>query len=172
MLSVAMADGQYGHGEITGITSADGFCVIHLSKYMMNREIGFGRRLLQILEAEQLSFEHTPSGIDNMSVILDGRSFGSEREQHVLSRIRTELGTEDVAIERGLSLITVVGKNMRYAVASTARACAALADAGVNIEFIDQGSCEISIMFGVRESDRKRAVQALGHALLPADDSQ
>jgi len=160
------------HGKIAGITSTDGFCVIHLTKYLMNREMGFGRRLFRILEEEQLSFEHAPSGIDNMSVILDGRSFTSEREQHVLSRIQTELGTDDVTLEHGLSLITVVGENMRYAVGSVARACAALADAGVNIEFIDQGSCEISIMFGVRESDRKHAVQALGHALLSADESQ
>jgi aspartate kinase len=149
-----MAEGRHEHDEMTGIASTDGFCVIHLSKYMMNREIGFGRRLLQILEEERLCFEHAPSGIDNMSVILDSQSFTTDQEQHVLSRIQTELGANDVTIEHG------------------ARACAALAEAGVNIEFIDRGSCEISIMFGVRESDRKRAVRALGHALLLVDESQ
>lgn len=163
-----MAEGRHEHDEITGIASTDAFSVIHLSKYMMNREIGFGRRFLQILEEERLCFEHTPSGIDNMSVILDSESFTTDREQHVLSRIQTELGANDVAIEHGLSLITIVGENARRA----AKACAALAEAGVNIEFIDRGSCEISIMFGVRESDRKRAVQALGHALLSVDESQ
>ena len=61
---------KYRHGEVVGIASAGGFSTIFLSKYLMNREVGFGRRLLQILEQEQLSFEHVPSGIDNMSVIL------------------------------------------------------------------------------------------------------
>jgi len=164
-----MSGREHGNGEIRSISSADGFCVIHLRKYMMNREVGFGRRLFQILEEERLSFEHAPSGIDNISLILAGRRLPSERETRILDRIRTELGTDDVAIEHGLSLITVVGEHMRRVAGLAAKACTALADAGVNIEFIDQGSCGVSFMFGVREPDRQRAVQALRRALLPAD---
>ncbi len=164
--TLIVSDRKYEHGEVTGIASAEGFSAIYLSKYMMNREMGFGRRLLQILEEEQLSFEHAPSGIDNMSVILETAPFTPEKEQHVLNRIRTELGVDDATIEHGLALIMIVGEGMRYAVGLAAGACAALADAGVNIELINQGSSEISIMFGVKELDRKQAVQALGKALL------
>jgi len=167
-----VAERKYEHGEVTGIASAEGFSAIYLSKYMMNREMGFGRRLLQILEQEQLSFEHAPSGIDNMSVILQSSPFTPEKEQHVLSRIRTELEVEDATIEHGLALIMIVGEGMRYAVGLAASACAALADADVNIELINQGSSEISIMFGVKELDRKQAVQALGKALLKTNESQ
>jgi len=164
--TMIVAERKYEHGEVTGIASADGFSAIYLSKYMMNREVGFGRRLLQILEQEELSFEHAPSGIDNMSVILRSAPFSAEKEQHVLNRITNELGVDDATIEHGLSLIMIVGEGMRYAVGLAAKACAALANAGVNIEMINQGSSEISIMFGVKEVDRKQAVQALGHALL------
>jgi len=164
--TMIVAERKYEHGEVTGIASAEGFSAIYLSKYMMNREVGFGRRLLQILEEEQLSFEHAPSGIDNMSVILRSAPFTTEKEQQVQDRIQRELEPDDVTIEHGLSLIMIVGEGMRYAVGLAAKACAALADAGVNIEMINQGSSEISIMFGVKEVDRKHAVQALGHALL------
>ena len=164
--TLIVAERKYEHGEVTGIASADGFSAIYLSKYMMNREVGFGRRLLQILEEERLSFEHAPSGIDNMSVILRSSPFNAEKEQHVLNRIQNELSADDVSIEHGLSLIMIVGEGMRYAVGLAARACAALANAGVNIELINQGSSEISIMFGVKEVDRKHAIQALGQALL------
>jgi len=164
--TMIVAERKYEHGEVTGIASADGFSAIYLSKYMMNREVGFGRRLLQILEEEQLSFEHAPSGIDNMSVILRSDPFSAEKERQVLDRIQAELVADDVTIEHGLSLIMIVGEGMRYAVGLAAKACAALAEAGVNIELINQGSSEISIMFGVKEVDRKHAVQALGHALL------
>lgn len=167
--TLIVAERKYEHGEVSGIASADGFSAIYLSKYMMNREMGFGRRLLQILEEEQLSFEHAPSGIDNMSVILRSASFTAEREQQILDRIRNELVPDDVTIEHGLSLIMIVGEGMRYAVGLAAKACGALAEAGVNIELINQGSSEISIMFGVKEVDRKHAVQALGHALLKID---
>ncbi len=164
--TMIVAERKYEQGEITGIASADGFSAIFLHKYMMNRELGFGRRLLQVLEDERLSFEHAPSGIDDMSVILRSAPLTPEKEEQVLTRIRTELQVDDVTIEHGLSLVMIVGEGMRYAVGVAARACAALADAGVNIEMINQGSSEISIMFGVKEIDRKHAVQALGHALL------
>jgi aspartate kinase len=163
--TMIVADRKYEQGEITGIASADGFSAIFLHKYMMNRELGFGRRLLQVLEEERLSFEHVPSGIDDMSVILRSAPLTPEKEEQVLTRIRTELQVDDVTIEHGLSLVMIVGEGMRYAVGVAAKACAALADAGVNIEMINQGSSEISIMFGVKEIDRKHAVQALGHAL-------
>ena len=157
---------KYRHGEVIGIASAGGFSTIYLSKYMMNREVGFGRRLLQILEQEQLSFEHVPSGIDSMSVILRRATLTRKKEEHVLSRIREELRPDDVTIAHDLALIMVVGEGMRYAVGMAARACAALANNGVNIEMINQGSSEISIMFGVKEMDHKTAVEALGRALL------
>ncbi len=169
--TLIVAERSYKHGEVAGIASADGFSTIYLSKYMMNREMGFGRRLLQILEEEQLSFEHAPSGIDNMSVVLRSAPFTPEKEQRVLGRVQSELGIDDATIEHGLSLIMIVGEGMRYAVGIAAEACAALADAGINIEMINQGSSEISIMFGVKEADRKQAVQALGHALLKVDKS-
>jgi aspartate kinase len=157
---------KYEHGEVTGIASASGFSAISLSKYMMNREMGFGRRLLQILEEEALSFEHCPTGIDDMSVILQSAPFTPEKEAHVLNRIKTELAVDDVTIEHGLALIMIVGEGMRYAVGVAAKACASLADAGVNLEMINQGSSEISIMFGVKDVDRKHAVRALSKALL------
>ena len=156
---------RYKHGEVTGIASAEGFSAITLSKYMMNREVGFGRRLLQIVEEEGLSFEHAPSGIDNMSVIIKSEPLAGVKEKHVLTRIQDELEPDELSVEHGLSLIMIVGEGMRYAVGVAAKACEALSQAGVNIELINQGSSETSIMFGVKEVDRKKAVQALGRAL-------
>ena len=158
---------KYQHGEVVGIASASGFSTIFLSKYMMNREVGFGRRVLQILEQEQLSFEHVPTGIDSMSVILRSTQLTKHKEQLVLSRLREELQPDDASIEHDLALIMVVGEGMRYAVGVASTACLALAEKGVNIEMINQGSSEISIMFGVKEADRKAAVEALGRALIP-----
>jgi aspartate kinase len=153
---------KYGQAEVVGISSADGFCSIYVDKYMMNREVGFGRRLLQILEEEDISFEHTPSGIDNMSVILQSSELGSDKEKTVVDRFWKDLAPDNVTVEHGLSLIMVVGEGMHYAVGMAARATGALSQAGVNIEMINQGASEISMMFAVKETDRKKAVLALG----------
>jgi len=152
---------KFAPGKVVGIASDDGFCTIFAGKYLMNREIGFGRRLLQIFESEGLSYEHMPSGIDNLSIILCEEDLDRITEARIVARIKTELGTNDVEVERGLALIMIVGEGMRYAVGLAARATRALADAGVNIEMMNQGSSEISMMFGVKAVDRLRAVGSL-----------
>ena len=155
---------KYEQASVVGISSADGFSAIYIDKYMMNREIGFGRRLLQILEEERISFEHTPSGIDNLSVILQSAELGAVQEKIVVDRIMAELAPDNVTVEHGLSLLMVVGEGMHYAVGMAAMATRALGEAGVNIEMINQGASEISMMFAVKEIDRKKAVHALGNA--------
>ena len=148
-------------GEVAGIASSDGFCSIYVSKYLMNREVGFGRRLLQILEEEGLSYEHSPSGIDNISVILREKQFTEAVEGRALERIRKELEVDEVSVERGLAIVMVVGECMRHVVGIAARATEAFARANVNIEMINQGSSEVSMMFGVKAEDTSRAVRTL-----------
>ncbi len=155
---------SYTSGGVVGIASADGFCTLSLDKYLMNREIGFGRRLLQIIEEEGVSYEHVPSGIDNISVVLREANLSEEKKAHILKRCLDELKADDAEFEAGLALIMVVGEGMRYTVGLAHRATAALADAGVNIEMMNQGASEISMMFGVKSVDRKKAVKALYEA--------
>ncbi len=150
--------------RVVGIAGSDGFCTIYVSKYLMNREVGFGRKLLQIFEEEGISYEHTPSGIDNMSVIVQEDDFPRETEAHLLGRITSELGVDNVSVERGLALVMVVGEGMHYTVGLAAKATEAFATAAVNIEMMNQGSSEISMMFGVKAEDSNRAVAALHDA--------
>ncbi len=153
-----------GEQTVVGISSAPGFCAIYIDKYMMNREIGFGRRLLQILEDEKISFEHTPSGIDNISAILASANLPSAKEEKVVARIKAELKPDAVLVEHGLALIMVVGEGMHYTPGMAAKATQAMSAAGVNLEMINQGASEISMMFAVKDTDREKALRALGKA--------
>ncbi|MCX7014052.1 MAG: ACT domain-containing protein, partial [Candidatus Sumerlaeota bacterium] len=147
--------------RVVGIAASLGFCSIFLSKYLMNREVGFGRRLLQIIEEAGLSYEHCPSSIDSISVILDSTHLKKAAEKGVLERIRAELAPDRLDVEHGFALVTVVGEGMRFTVGLASRATTALAKAGVNIEMMNQGSSEINMMFGIRSDDIKKAVNAL-----------
>ena len=146
---------------VVGIAAMEDVCCVYLSKYLMNRQIGFGRRLLQILEAEEISFEHVPSGIDNMSVIIREENLSAQKEKRIVEQIRQTLAPEDIFVERGLALIMVVGEGMRHTIGIASRATSALAGASVNIEMINQGSNEVSMMFGIKSEDMETAVQAL-----------
>jgi aspartate kinase len=151
--------------RVVGIAGNDGFCTVYVSKYLMNREIGFGRRLLQIFEEEGISFEHTPSGIDDMSVVIREQDFSAEVEKVVTERIMKELKADKVSVERGLALIMVVGEGMHYQIGLSHKVTGAFADAKVNIEMINQGSSEISTMFGVKAEDADRAIVSLHKVL-------
>lgn len=148
-------------GSIVGIASADGFACLYVDKYLMNREVGFVRRLLKIIEDEDVSYEHMPSGIDNVSVIIEANGLDAETESRVLQRIQHEMQPDALMVERGHALIMVVGEGMQYTVGLASRATSALSRANVNIEMMNQGASEISMMFGVRSPDLKRAVEAL-----------
>ncbi len=155
---------EYGLGEVVGIAYDVGFCTIFVSKYLMNRELGFGRKLLQIIEEEGLSYEHAPSGIDNMSVILRERDFPKSTEEQVLARINNELNVDSVFVEHGMAMIMVVGEGMRYAVGNAATVTKALSDVGVNIDMINLSSSEVNMMLGVKAEDSEKAVVSLYNA--------
>lgn len=154
-------DRESKNGPVVGIANDNGFCSIFISKYMMNREVGFGRKVLSILEDESLSYEHTPSGIDNISVILREKQLDGDKEARILKRIKDELQVDDIFVERNLAMVMIVGVGMMRTVGISSRATGALAGAGVNIEMINQGASEVSIMFGVKADDNIKAVRAL-----------
>lgn len=134
---------------VTGITADSGFSILYVSKYLMNREVGFGRKLLQIIEEENISYEHTPSGLDDISVILRSNQLTSEKEERIVRRVKEELHADDAHFNHGFSMIVVVGEGMRNNTGLAARATAAISSTGANIEMINQGSSEVSLVFGV-----------------------
>ena len=148
-------------GTVVGVASADGFCNIVVEKYLMNRQIGFGRRLLQILEEERISYEHMPSGVDSQCVVVKEQYLSREKEARVVSRIKEVLAPDYVAVERDITIIMVVGEGMCYTPGMFAKACLALASAGISMSMVNQGSSEVSFMIAIRAKDRDEAVRAL-----------
>jgi aspartate kinase len=148
-------------GTVVGIASADGFVNIVVEKYLMNREIGFGRRLLQVLEEEGISYEHMPSGVDSQCVVVKEQFLPKEREHKIVSAIKRELSPDFVTVERELTMLMVVGEGMCYTPGMLAKACLALASAGISMSMVNQGSSEVSFMIAIRSQDRDAAVKAL-----------
>ncbi|WP_312096006.1 aspartate kinase [Niallia sp.] len=155
------------NGPVVGIANDKGFCSIYISKYLMNREIGFARKVLSILEDYHISYEHMPSGIDDLTIVLRQDQLVGKSEQEILARISNELQVDEIKVEHDLALIMLVGEGMRHNVGTNARASKALAEVGVNIEMINQGSSEVSMMFGVKEKVVKKAVKAIYEEFFP-----
>ncbi len=145
---------------ITGIAGKIGFSTIRIEKDMMNSELGFGRRVLQVLEENGISFEHFPSGIDTMTVVVGTKELQKKRAD-ILAGICKMVNPENIFVEENLALIAIVGRGMVKATGTAARIFTALANAGVNIRMIDQGSCELNIIVGVDSNDYITALRAI-----------
>lgn len=145
---------------ITGIAGKKGFASLTIEKALMNSEIGFGRKVLQVFEDEGISFEHMPSGIDTMTIFVHQDEF-EEHEQRVIAKIHREVHPDEIEMESDLALIAVVGRGMRQTRGTAGRIFAALAHAHVNVKMIDQGSSELNIIIGVRTHDFENAIRAI-----------
>ncbi len=147
-------------GVITGIAGKRGFSVITIEKDMMNQETGFGRKILEVIENTGICFEHLPSGIDTMSVVINTAELAPYRNM-VVNNICTAVDPDSISIDDNLALIAVVGRNMVKMKGTAAKVLSAVAKANVNLRMIDQGSCEINIILGVADDDFEKAVSAI-----------
>lgn len=145
---------------ITGIAGKQGFASITIEKAMMNSEIGFCRKVLQVFEDNGISIEHMPSGIDTMTVLVHQSEF-EEKEQKVLAGIHQAVQPDSIELESDLALIAIVGRGMKAKRGTSGRIFSALAHAHVNVKMIDQGSSELNVVVGVRNHDFDNAIRAL-----------
>lgn len=148
-----------GH-TITGIAGKKGFASVNIDKDKMNSEVGFGRKVLEVFENNGISFEHMPSGIDTMTVFVNMEQF-IPKEQLVLSQLHQAVHPDSIELEADLALIAVVGRGMKNSTGCASKTFKALAEANVNIKMIDQGSSEMNIIVGVRNSDFNNAIKAI-----------
>ena len=145
---------------ITGVAGKKNFSVITIEKDMMNSEVGFGRRVLEVLEDNDIPFEHLPSGVDTMSVVVSSPLL-EERHDKVMAMMQRVTKADSITIENEIALIAVVGRAMVKAKGTAARVFDAVSNAGINIRIIDQGSSELSIIIGVENHDFEGALNAI-----------
>ena len=145
---------------ITGVSGKKDFCAINIEKAMMNSEIGFARKLLSVLEDNNISFEHIPSGIDTMTLVIHQEEL-EHCEQKILNGIQRAVNPDLIELESDIALIAVVGRGMKSSRGVAGRVFSALAHEYINIKMIDQGSSEYNIIIGVRNEDFEKAIRAI-----------
>jgi len=150
-------------GVLTGVAGRKGFTVISVYKDNMHNEVGFGYRLLRVLDRYNISFEHIPSGIDTMSLVIQETKLKEHLEQ-VLREIQRDCEPQSIEVHSNMALVATVGKGMIRSLGVAARLFGALYEAGVNVRMIDQGSSEMNIIVGIENDDLNTAVKAIYHA--------
>lgn len=152
---------------ISGIAGKRDFTVISIYKNMMNNEVGFVRKALAIVEDAGVSFDHIPTGIDSLSMVIASSELEDKLED-ILESFRVQLKPDDINVEDGIAMIAIVGRKMFHSVGTSARICGALASNDVNIRMLNQGTGEINVIVGVEGADFEKAIRAIYNEFVPA----
>lgn len=160
--SCIMADVPVDDNEssITGIACRKGFDVINLEKLRMNRDMGFHRKVFSVLEANDIYLEHMPSSIDSISLVI-GNKYLKNKTDQLIAELQTFTDADRITVDHNITLITVVGRNMKNKIGMSALIFKALADAHINIRIIVQGASEMNIIVGVIDSEAEKAIRAI-----------
>ena len=146
---------------VTGIAGKKDFTVIYLEKSMMNSEIGFARKVLSVLEKDGICFEHMPSGIDTLSLVIESRYFSESTLEELIEQLKEAVKPDYIHALENIALVATVGHGMASNIGTSARLFNALSEANINIRMIDQGSSEINIIVGIDNADYERCVRAI-----------
>lgn len=155
---------QIGHNKnypVRGIAASKHFCGLYISKYLLNKEVGFTRKVLNILYKYNVGYDHMPSGIDDITVIIPEANLTPDIEQSIMSELQTTIQPDEMHMIHDYAIVMVVGEGMRDTLGVMARSTTALAKAGIRLQMVNQGASEISIMFGVAQDKADLAVSAL-----------
>ena len=145
---------------VVGIAGRAGFSMFNIEKALMNKEHGFGRKVLSIFEEQGVSWEHMPTGIDTISIIVRDDEMRGKGDA-IQEAIQRQLAPDEISLTSGLAIIATVGQGMNHHIGVAARLTGAMAQNRINLRVIDQGSSEMNIIIGVEASDLERAVCAI-----------
>lgn len=160
-LIVSAANRKRRGSAVTGVAGKQDFTVIFLEKSMMNGEVGFAAKVLGVLSRYGVSFEHLPTGIDTLSVVIDNHYLQGGILEKIVEDIRREVHPDSVRTHEGIALVATVGHGMANTIGTSARLFKALSDAGINVIMIDQGSSELNIIVGVDNADCAGCIRAI-----------
>ena len=146
---------------VTGIAGKKDFTVIFLEKSMMNAEVGFARKVLSILEKDNINFEHMPSGIDTLSLVIESKYLAGGMLEKLLGQIQDAVQPDYLRVLENIALVATVGHGMASNIGTSARLFTALSEAGIIIRMIDQGSSELNIIVGIDNADYEKCIRAV-----------
>lgn len=148
---------------VTGIVSGKHFAALYLHKYLLNKQTGFTLRILEILAKHHIPYEHMPSGIDDITIILDRNLVDDQLIDTISNEIQEAVNPDRLEWINNYAITMVVGEGMRNRIGVINDILAPLAHHHIAVPMINQGASRISIMIGTYDQDADNAVRAIYH---------
>ncbi|ACU05995.1 bifunctional aspartate kinase/homoserine dehydrogenase I [Pedobacter heparinus] len=153
---------------IKGISSIDEISILNLSGSGMVGKAGFSGRLFSMLSREQVNVVLITQSSSEHSITFAVKPADALKALALINKeFELELQARKLEypeVENGLSVLAIVGENMKRTPGISGRLFSALGRNGVNIRAIAQGSSEYNISVILSRSDLSKAVNAVHDA--------
>ena len=146
---------------VTGIANSNRFAALYLHRYLLNKEVGFTLRILEILKRHNISYEHMPSGIDDLTIIFDKTNLSQDKVDAMLADIAADIKPDTLKWLPSYGIIMIVGEGMRNRIGALTEIVTPLKENGISLQMVNQGASEISIMLGIQPDLADSAVKAI-----------
>lgn len=154
-------DGFIPKHTITGIAGGKNFAALYLRKYMLNKGAGFTLKLMEIFDRHHVSYEHMPSGIDDLTIIFKKDALSDQLIDVICNEIQTSLNPDQMQWIDDYAITMVVGEGMKDKLTLCASILYPLGEKNISIQMINQGASQISIMIGTRRQDEEEVIKTI-----------
>ena len=163
--NLQLKDSFSDNNIVRGISSINEIVLISLEGSGMVGIPGFSKRLFEALSNEKINviLITQSSSEHSISVAIDG-SLAEQARQAVDTIFANEIALQKVAplkIETDLSIVALVGENMKNHTGVSGRMFSAMGRNGVNIRAIAQGSSEKNISSVIATKDVRKTINIL-----------
>ena len=158
---------------VRGVSSIDGMALVTLVGGGMVGIPGYSRRMFMALSMRQVNVVLITQGSSEHSITV---AVQESEVDNALEALNDEFESdikvgkvEPFRVERGLSILALVGDAMHHHTGLSGRAFDALGKNGINIYAIAQGSTERNISIVLQKKDVAKALRALHSTLFERD---
>lgn len=161
-------DVQPSQLPIKGISSINDISILNLSGSGMVGKAGFSGRLFSLLSREQINVVLITQSSSEHSITFAVKPNDAVQALNLIYKeFELELQSKKIEypeVESGLSVLAIVGENMKHTPGMASRLFNALGRNGVNVRAIAQGSSEYNISVIISKADLSKGLNAVHDA--------
>jgi aspartate kinase len=146
---------------LVGVSAIGNYSRIIVSKLMLFKKPGTRHALLTMMHIYGIRPTLSLFGIDSIVWYFDSAMASDSVLDSLCARIKEEFQLDDASFERGFAIVGIVGQGIMTLPHIVDKASTALVQAGIPLKFVNYGASSLTMLLGVAEEDRKKAVQAL-----------
>ncbi len=146
---------------ITCITGKNDYTCIQISKMMLDKELGFVKKVTSVFEEYHINISHTHSGLDNICFFVERSQYVAITFENFLKELNARIKADKIKGFEKIALLAVIGHNLSGKVGILSKIFNALKEAKINVKTIYQSISECNIIMGIEESELSDSIRAI-----------